>query len=262
MSSVKKFQCQNCGQCCKNGRGRLGELGKSRPLSPFVYEYISRYRVTIPLHEWELPVLRKEAMKKQIALKILPFLTIWDVVNKLPIVLNWTLDHDDCPFLSKNKLCNINDNKPLVCKAYPLHCYGLTNPEPNRKIDIDRGDCPNAVVLDEMDTPEKIRYTDLLRRLHDAYGSSLVGMIQEEAAVKFEVDTIESMSVACEIYPELMNKNTEALILSKKPAGLFEVLRRKKPAFYYEATKYIKGIYALGEKDLEMMLSSSRLSLI
>lgn len=239
----------------QNSRGRLGELGVNRQLPPFVYEYTSRYRSTIPLHEWEIPVLKKEATKRQIALKIVPYLTIWDVVNKVPIVLNWTLDHDDCPFLSKDNLCTINDNKPIVCKAYPLHFYGLTKPEPNRKIDIDHGDCPNAVIFDKTDSPEKIRYSYLIRKLFAAYGSSLVEMLQEEAAVNFEANTLKTMSAECEIYPEPMNKNTEALILSKKPIGLFEIVKRKKPTFYNQANKQINGIYSLSAADLERMLS-------
>jgi len=255
MNTKKRFQCLGCGKCCKNSRGRLGELGKNKQIPPFVQEYTSRYKATISLHEWELAVLSEQARKYNIALKIVPYLAIWDVINRLPIALNWTLDHDNCPFLSKDNRCIINDNKPLVCRAYPLHAYGLVKEQPG-KVDIDHGDCPTAVVFDKTDTLEKIMYSDLLRNLFAAYGPCLIAMLQEDAAVSVEADTLKNMSTDCEVYPELMNKDTEALIRSKKPVGLFEVVKRKKPASYNQLTKQIKEIYYLKEADLERMLAS------
>jgi Fe-S-cluster containining protein len=258
MDTVKKFQCQRCGGCCKNTRGRLGEIGKKRAIPPFIFEYTSRQKASISLHEWELPVLKEEAKRQNLSLTVVPYLAIWDDINRLPVALNYTLDHDDCPFVTKENICSINDKKPLVCKAYPVHIYGLLNPQPGVKIDINHGDCPNAAVLGETDKLEKIKYSDLTKNLFEVYGASFVGMLQEEAAADTEAEILKEMVKNCEIYPEFVAKDTEILISSKKPIGMLKLVKQKKPRLYAASIQHIQDIYKLTPEYLTKMLSEKR----
>ena len=160
-------------------------------------------------------------------------------------------------FLSAENLCIINDEKPLVCQSYPLHIFGLIKPDPGKKIDIQYGDCPNAVIFERPDGGKKERYTALLKELLASYGQTLVGMLREEAATMIEAETLMSLSKLCDIYPEAINEQIIELIRSKTSIGLFAFLRGKHSKLSRESTKAIQGLYSLDVSCIESMLDLS-----
>ncbi len=256
MGNIKAFECSKCAKCCTNIRGRLGEGGSDSKLVPFVYEYTSRFNATLYLHEWEVPVLKKKARSIGFELKVNPFLVFWDDVNRVPVALNWTLDYENCPFLLESKLCSINEEKPLVCRAYPLFLGNLFNAiETGQPEDVDHGDCPNFVKFEDGSSPQKMRTGDFFNMMFNAYGDCFTGMLQRRQALKITVDLLFDLVKRGSIYPEIIAKDSIERIRKRKPLGFFELVKRKKPVLYKEAKKQIDGIYIFNSDMLEKTLN-------
>jgi Fe-S-cluster containining protein len=96
-----KFECKQCGRCCK------------------VFADKGVNIQGLPLYEWEKEQLEKIATERGITLKFEPVDLIYDKKSNLYICAQFTLKQEPCPFLIENK-CSIYENRPLVCKMYPL----------------------------------------------------------------------------------------------------------------------------------------------
>ncbi len=78
-------------------------------------------QITINIWPEEADVLKEEAKKKKINLKIKPKRAIYDEKKHQLIIVDYFMDHDICPFFDKaKKLCTIHTKRPLICRSYPL----------------------------------------------------------------------------------------------------------------------------------------------
>ena len=92
------FKCIGCGNCCR--------------LSP----------ITLLPHE--VHMLRREARRLNIDVKIKPGYMVYDAVSKSFIILSYHLELDDktrkCPFLTSDNKCLLHGRyKPYTCKSFP-----------------------------------------------------------------------------------------------------------------------------------------------
>ena len=99
------FQCKKCGSCCK----QTPQNGDKNSRQILVYPE-------------EADMMQTLAKIKEISVTLTEELPIPDKKNKQMIVTRYILepnkDHD-CPFLAEDE-CLIYDQRPMVCRAYPL----------------------------------------------------------------------------------------------------------------------------------------------
>lgn len=94
---MKKFKCYNCGYCCSN----FGPAG------------------TLPIFHWEKKKLEAIATKKNISLNFIPENVYYDSISKKIFFVNYGMKNMPCPFLKNNK-CSIYNERPLICKSFPI----------------------------------------------------------------------------------------------------------------------------------------------
>jgi len=130
------FECNRCGYCCSY-------FGKSK---------------TLPVFEFEIFGLIKEAKKKGITLVFVPENILLDKKSGKLFCMNYGMSVMPCPFLAKNKGvygCSIYENRPLICRKFPLE----KNPVFHGIKKHSFFDCPN---LDSDKILDRLNKTDCL----------------------------------------------------------------------------------------------------
>ena len=100
MKLIAYWRCLKCGECCRHLTGRRFGLALT------------------PLEKRRLEVL---AERRSITLDLRPL--TW---NGYRITL-YQFAQQTCPFLDKDNRCTIYRWRPLVCRMYPLHPYGVSD---------------------------------------------------------------------------------------------------------------------------------------
>jgi Fe-S-cluster containining protein len=254
---VKKFECKMCGNCCRNMRGRTER--KSPVYPPYWFSAVPLLEKTLLLLEWEIPVLQERARQLSIELKVVPDDMIWDDVSNVPIVLQWNLDHNDCPFLSENNHCLVNENKPLCCQAYPLMSFGMLKDldVPDVPKNIVFIDCPNIVPIAQLAEGKmmRVRSSTIFKRLFQSYGSAFIGMLRLDAAVMFYSECLKDLVKEWIVYPGIIDEKVMKSLLEEKPVGLLEHLKRKAPNKAKELEKSIREIYDFDSTTLAEIIA-------
>ncbi|MFC1800948.1 YkgJ family cysteine cluster protein [Nanoarchaeota archaeon] len=118
----KKGKCVKCGQCCHFRESFSFSAEEEDKLKRKLFEktgvvYLFPWdRYTISVSEEEMNVMEKRARDLKIKIKFIPkriFVGVSDEVK----VLDWSIDHDVCPFY--DKLCLIYPDRPIVCQKFP-----------------------------------------------------------------------------------------------------------------------------------------------
>ena len=163
---IPVFHCEKCTNCCKN---LFKEQEKSFGLTVF---------------DFEAEILKKEAKKKKIALSLGPVNFIADMVSKKAIVLLWSIENKECPFLD-NKECVIYENRPLVCRAFPVVSTGI-----HGKMSMMRSMlCPQEMGFTGLG--EKDKLSAALKKLMHRYGENFLSCYLLEKIEENEKNVLE-----------------------------------------------------------------------
>jgi len=151
-----KFECQKCGQCCKDFGGGF-----------------------LPLWEWEADKLKKLAEKNNIVLNLEPLSMLFDKRSRLAFSIQIKLSQEPCPFLVNNR-CSIYEERPLVCRCFPLAETPLFKLKGERTDLSSFGKCPNLDAknfLRELgagnDVPISLKKKDMIRKYKDVFGEEM-----------------------------------------------------------------------------------------
>lgn len=247
-----------CGNCCRNMRGRTGEkLPPSLP--PYIHVAVPRSEKTIELFEWEVSTLKTKAKQFSLDFKVKPDTMFWDDISETPIVTGWNLDHDDCPFLSNKNLCIVNQQKPLICQAYPLMAFGLLRTDVGEPKEIGLADCPHAVSLPFKEGERiMVKPSVVFRKLFRSYGSTFMGMLRLDFASLFLSQSLIELTKNWLIYPAIIDKTVKKLILSKEPIGLMEHLRNKHSDKERTLQESIRSIYDVDDVFIQRLVSGAQ----
>lgn len=134
--------CNKCGKCCKN----FGPVG-------------------LMILPWELKNFQEKADAINKSLK-LGSMALSEEVHKKNLVVSYYIKNEPCIFYQEG-ICSIYDDRPLVCRSYPL----MYNPEENR-IEIN-GDCPQdnkfKILLNQGKLDEQMLAAKMMTDLNNRY---------------------------------------------------------------------------------------------
>lgn len=170
--NVEGFECQKCGECCKDSRYEGDKIGF---ISDTVFVATDKMYIT-PLC-WEKN--RIEARVKDQRLNFKPCTVMYDLKNKQSIVLNYTTTTPSCPLLSKEDGCQIYDIRPKLCESFPL-LMGPVEILQSEKLEIYASKCKNDFsradfikTIVSPPTQKSIVMKNLYQRYKDAFLSRL-----------------------------------------------------------------------------------------
>ncbi|MBW3015952.1 YkgJ family cysteine cluster protein [Candidatus Woesearchaeota archaeon] len=119
----KKEGCLRCTECCHfREKAFLSDeedlaLRKQMWDSKGVLYVYPFHRYTISLSNSEKERLERLGREKKVEIKFIPKKIMLDEEMK-PVVLDWCVDADVCPFLVGDS-CSIYSDRPEVCKTFP-----------------------------------------------------------------------------------------------------------------------------------------------
>lgn len=100
MRQIALWRCLRCGECCRHIVGQ---------------------RFGLALLPQEAERLRALASRRSLTLDLKPL--TW---NGYRVTL-YQFAQKACPFLTRNNRCSIYRLRPLACRIYPLHPYGISD---------------------------------------------------------------------------------------------------------------------------------------
>jgi len=116
MVDLKKFKCQHCGECCKDFKSDINHGEENNFISNI--QFLINYP-NLTLFSWEAKEFQEELKKINSKREVLPSTVLFDLEGKKKVVITYTLDTGECPFLKEEK-CSIYENRPLICRIFPL----------------------------------------------------------------------------------------------------------------------------------------------
>jgi Fe-S-cluster containining protein len=139
------FNCTQCGECChireKNKGISSEDEDKYRHymFNKFGIIYLAKLDdITINVWPEEADLLKKEALKRNITIDLIPKRVVYNKKSHELIILDYFINHDVCPFFNETtKQCGVYNVRPIICRSYPLltttnlgKCkYKLQNPK-------------------------------------------------------------------------------------------------------------------------------------
>ncbi len=181
------FECKRCGKCCENP----GEIA---------------------IFEWEKEIIEKEAEKENNGNAVVVPGIIAKIGNS-KIIVQWKIrNKGKCLFFDEiSRRCKIYENRPLVCRAYPLSCSGINLKEVR---EIIGEECKYAKI--PFNIGEKITKKELIERLKLEYGEIFLWAFRLDVARIFIMDLLK-------FYEEEIKK-----LDTNEEKGLLEFLTSKK----------------------------------
>jgi Fe-S-cluster containining protein len=115
-SSIKEFNCLRCGECCNDF---VSDKNKDKPTGVFDSKLtICLNKTFLVLYDWEVADFLNELRLIGSNRKVIPTIVSFDLISNRTIVIQYTLDGQNCPFYT-NKGCLIYDKRPIVCRQFP-----------------------------------------------------------------------------------------------------------------------------------------------
>ncbi|GIU69619.1 MAG: hypothetical protein KatS3mg002_0855 [Candidatus Woesearchaeota archaeon] len=123
----KIFICTQCGECCHIREKKDISEEEEKAYFSYMYNnfgiiYFAKLSdVTITIWPEEKEVLEKIAKEKGVNISFKSKRGYYDAEDKSLIIIDYYIDADICPFFNrKAKQCTIYENRPLICRSYPL----------------------------------------------------------------------------------------------------------------------------------------------
>jgi len=227
-----------CGKCCRVLRNfsELGEEEKALRKKDYqntnektiFYILPEIEKTSLALFEFEVERLKQLAKEKNIVLKIAPLKGVLSS-SGTPVIFNWMLDHDSCPFLENNR-CLIYEDRPLVCRSFPLYTSVASALEGEKKIMIFPSNlCPSMKATSEISGQMTI--DEYSKKLGEVYGDIFSDSVKFDLTNFFIEKYIEAlMQMGLINMTSKISKDEFVNRCQKSSLSLFEFMLQKRLA--------------------------------
>jgi len=239
-------------------RGRLGNKDLSsinRLEERGMYLIPEPKTIALPIKPWEKERIEELAKEKKLSVNITPGNVIIDIYN-LPIVMDWVLDHDHCPFF-KNNMCLIHDSKPLVCKSYPILSSGLSalfSASEQGALRMNTNITPDCKASVRMHGERKGKLNDHIEMMHDSYGATFESAIAQDFGSELVFNIIEELVNRGLIKTYRMSRAKVMKRLNQRRIGLIEYVINKgimSKEEFQEQLKIVNNAYDFIQDEIQ-----------
>lgn len=131
MTKNNTFTCVKCGHCRENINNSKGLPfdPTSKPRDNFKVTLEPLSTGGLVLFPWEREPLIKLAKKMGVKVDIRLSAGLFSKTDKSIVIVEYILHCDKCPFLSNSKTCDIYNDRPLICRTFPIMSTGLIIPK-------------------------------------------------------------------------------------------------------------------------------------
>ncbi len=126
-----RFQCKKCGECCSD----IGDFifGPQKYGYNYLGQFVRNPKTSIPVHYSEaIHLYQKKNQWQGRFPKLFPLLVLYLRDNPIGYIFYYQIEamaNSSCSFYDKsNKGCMIYEDRPAVCRFYPL-MLNINNPE-------------------------------------------------------------------------------------------------------------------------------------
>ncbi|MEM3369329.1 MAG: YkgJ family cysteine cluster protein [Candidatus Micrarchaeia archaeon] len=218
MQKSNKFKCINCGYCCKDMQNlALFEWEKNLLFSfdqsiKIVPGNKIKYKNTEIILYWGLQPINSNLRFKEEQYA-------QNCKQKSETKNKISAKSSQCPFLSFDygvSKCKIYENRPLVCRAFPIFHLGFKSMEGMISVD-----CPEHII--PFDKEKTINREEFYSRLYDVYGNTYLDAFRLELARVWISDVAELvLNYLEENEIEILDKEIGLLELAVKIGVLTE----------------------------------------
>lgn len=227
----------------------MEDIGGKRPL------YILEEEISLSLYEWELDdfLFAGEQLGKQIS--IAPVLICIDQLSNIPLGLIWSILANDCPFLSESNLCLIYDQRPIICRIFPVRVSGLFLKTSRLKFSDVFQDCR---YLTQVGIPSSFRYGEFVAMLYDYFGEIHAYSFHNERIQMILIDFLRDLESngIIRLARNRPLKFVKNLVARRGVIGLFKFLRERKlvPEVYIKELLHRLRNYDFSRSELQKEL--------
>ncbi|VVB74207.1 Putative zinc- or iron-chelating domain protein [Candidatus Tiddalikarchaeum anstoanum] len=203
-------------KCCRELRSAIMSYDYSLDEKRHIHLLVPANKATIGLSLEEKEKLEERAKELGIKLIINPLKAVITKDDE-PVIIKWFIDHDSCPFLKKDYSCSIYDDRPMICRAFPL--IPIIN-DINKRIICKSDFCPHTkdiIVKDDADYKTEFKecypsYSevrnfndDLERKIKELVNKGLIKRMQMRAAIRIFENYGSRIKSFDEYYYETVN---------------------------------------------------------
>jgi len=234
------FSCDRCGQCCRGFEKPLKNEGKTQSDIDFMdgplYYYSNASQLRPALFGWEVELLSH--LNKNF--EFTPRTFVYDVKTSKPLVLTYNLNNDRCVFLEEENNCSIYENRPLVCRSFPLVTSGLGM----AGIVFHRYECPRSF---DVELEPFMIDSDYAQLMNEKYGGVFLwALVRDDASRwlrKMVFDAERSGLV--ELVRNEKRKNVVEKIRGETPIDCLGYLKVLRPSMALGVESKTKEFYSI-----------------
>ncbi len=138
----------------------------------------------------------------------------------------WGILDNDCPFLSESNLCLIYEQRPIICRIFPVAISGIFLRTSRLKFSDVFQDCR---YLAEYEFPSVISYRDFIAALHDCFGETHAYSFHNERVQRILIDFLRQLESEgiIRLARSRPLKFVKNLVARRGVTGLFKFLRER-----------------------------------
>ena len=182
-----KFECSNCGNCCKTFSF------SDKESVPYFDDddLLCLNNLTLPLYDWEGDVFKKNGKGDL----IVPYKIVYDMKNNRSIVLQYTLKDNTCPFLADSS-CKVYSERPSTCRIFPCAIkLGEIDSEKNKggiavfaftnhcSSELNREEILEMIGINQGGS-SSMNSSEINKKIYDRYGDSYVHCLVKDVIDK------------------------------------------------------------------------------
>ena len=121
------------------------------------------------LYPWEAARLYHRAVELDVPIRLVPRHSIYSLKAQAYLVTHYVLYLENCPFFDPAKKCKIYEDRPLICRSFPLNNAGIYTA-------LTFGKCPKHPAMPQ--NMNGLHLKKFMPIFHEMYGESYTAAVK------------------------------------------------------------------------------------